>query len=143
MIPYQIRLPLHVLQNHGIFCLMYSVCHFPVVRLLTVGYFSVCNGLLGCCMGNGWFSVREEGALPINQNCCRNAPGSVVVSMPGLCTAQMGLFLCPQPWVAWMPSPALWSALELLKSSCPGASIVPCISAQHNVGYHSCPRLEL
>lgn len=44
---------LHVLQNHGIFCLMYSVCRFPVVRLLTVVYFSMCN----VCWAAAWGMV--------------------------------------------------------------------------------------
>lgn len=44
---------LHVLQNHGIFCLMYSACRFPVVRLLTVVYFSVCN----VCWAAAWGMV--------------------------------------------------------------------------------------
>lgn len=44
---------MHVLENHRIFCLMYSVCCFPVVGLLTVMYFGMCN----VCWAAAWGMV--------------------------------------------------------------------------------------
>lgn len=55
---------LHVLQKRGIFFLMYSVCYFTVVRLLTVVYFSMCNVCWAAAWGMVGFLWRGKELCP-------------------------------------------------------------------------------
>lgn len=116
---------LHVLQNHGIFCLMYSVCYFPVVRLLIMVYFSMCNVCWAAAWGMVGFLCRRKEPCPSIETAVEMSRGLWYRSDVGRCghicawsmhSMDRVVVMPFHPWVVWMPPSVLWSALELLKS---------------------------